>query len=327
MKGKHYNLIRILIVVMAVLFVVFGTKFATTLLDRAEVKESSSWSAPERSTAPTLGTKEEYNGKKYRLNSSISTVLFLGTDYGEHEEGVLGSGARSDTIILFVLDDESKTIKALLIPRDTMVSVDLYEANGDYAMSVSGQITLQYGSGDSPARSCYLTKKKVSELLYGIRIDDTFAFYAAGIVPVVDSLGGLTITLHDDYTDIDPSYTEGATVTLSGEEMEAFVRTRDIEVSESNIVRINRHFDLLRNAFSQMGGSGKIDLEDLVDKASQYVQSDVDADTLKKLSAYKFIEESIMLPGHTVKGEYHDEYYVDEEALKGILIELFYQER
>jgi hypothetical protein len=34
-----------------------------------------------------------------------------------------------------------------------------------------------------------------------------------------------------------------------------------------------------------------------------------------------------MLPGHTVKGEYHDEYYVDEEALKGILIELFYQER
>ena len=325
---KGNNLVRILIVILAVGFVFFGVKLATGLTEQNEDRSASGKAGPP--AASTWGNRVDYEGTKYRTNNSISTFLFLGVDYGAKEEtgNMIGTGGRSDTIILFILDDDSKTVKTLLIPRDTMVSVDLYNQKGDYSFSGTMQINMQYAFGDSRKRSCYLSKKKVSDLLLGVRIDDYLSLDAEGIAPIVDKLGGIEVEFHDDYTDIDPSYEKGKTVTLTGADMEKFVRKRDTEVSGSAITRSYRHFDLLQNAFEslQSGKTGK-SIEDVLSLASEYIETDLDTKALEKLTTYRFEEEAIMLPGELKKGELHDEYYADEKAVAELVLKLFYTEQ
>ncbi|MBR3036135.1 MAG: LCP family protein [Lachnospiraceae bacterium] len=327
-KKKGNNLVRILIVVLAIGFVFFGVKLATGLSEQNEERTASHQAGPP--AASTWGNRVDYEGAKYRTNNSISTFLFLGIDYGAKEEtgNMIGTGGRSDTIILFVMDDDTKTIRTLLIPRDTMVSVDLYDQKGEYSFSGTMQINMQYTFGDSRKRSCFLTKKKVSDLLLGVRIDDHLSLDAEGIAPIVDQMGGIPVTFHEDYTDIDPAYEKRKTMTLTGADMEKFVRERDIETSGSAITRSYRHFDLLQNAFEslQKNKTGK-SLEDVLSLASEYIESDLDTKILEKLRTYKFEEEAIMLPGELKKGELHDEYYADEKAVAELVLKLFYTEQ
>lgn len=51
---------------------------------------------------------------------------------------------------------------------------------------------------------------------------------------VIDILGGLTITMLEDYSYIDPSYTKGAVVTLDSWGVEWLLRYRDKSQLESN---------------------------------------------------------------------------------------------
>jgi LCP family protein required for cell wall assembly len=330
-RNKRYYITRALIAVFALAFIFSGAMMIRTLVKQSQAKQHNAWTAPTGSETETLAAKEEYQGKKYRLNSSLSTVLFLGIDYGSEEDNkgnVVGTEGRSDTIILFILDDDNKTIKALLIPRDTMVNVDYYDEKGYYFTSAYTQITRQYSFGDSRKRSNYLTRKKVSEALLGIRVDDCLSFDAAGIVPVVEALGGVTITFTEDHTDIDPAYKKGASVKLSGKEMEHFIRERDVEETGSNIPRVLRSYDLVQSVFTQLkNGTANYTLDELSDIASEYIESDLDAETLKKLSSYTFIDETILLPGETTRPGKYDEYHLNVEEEKELLLELFYKER
>ena len=327
-KSKQYHLVRIVGIVLAAIFLFSAVKLAGSIME----KNAQERMAEDRATAPTSeswGSRVEYNDTKYHRRNDVSSVLFLGIDYGitVQKEGNMGTGGRSDTIMLFILDDRTSTIQTLLIPRETMVNVDLYKANGDYAFSGPAQITLQYAYGDSPKRSCYLSKRKVSELLYGTRIDACVSLSAEGIGQIIDSIGGISVTLSEDYEDDEVSYPKGTVVELTGENAEHFVRYRELEHGQ-NMVRMNRHYDILEGLLAKLKGSKTEDLvEKMSDAADRYVESDLDADTLKKLTTYRMEDEYILLPGELTQGESFDEYYADEEALKALLLELFYEER
>ena len=169
------------------------------------------------------------DGKLYRLNPNLHSILFLGVDDGNTATpGIApGEGRRADTILLLLLNDETKQTIALSISRDTMTNVEVYEKNGDYAYTAFSHINMQYYFGDSASRSCYLMKKAVSRLLYGIQIEGCLSLKPEGLVTIVDQLGGLSLTMPEDYTDINPRYSAGASVTLSGVEAERLLRYRD----------------------------------------------------------------------------------------------------
>ena len=63
-------------------------------------------------------------------------------------------------------------------------------------------------------------KKTVSELLYGMPIAGCFSMTIEGISTLNDAIGGVSITVPEDYTDIDPAFVQGTTLTLTGEQAE-----------------------------------------------------------------------------------------------------------
>lgn len=267
------------------------------------------------------------DGQKYRYQSQYDTVLFLGIDSRDTEqldkEGV-GTGGRSDTIILLQIDPQAQTIQPITLSRDTMTKVDVYDRDRNFLFSGRMQLNMQYSFGDNPKRSCLLSKKKVSEVLLGLPIDSYCSLTLDGILAAADAMGGVTLTLEDDWTDIAPSYTAGTTITMQGEPLERFLRYRDTTETGSNNVRMQRHGWFIREMFSQMGKLGTSGAEKLLEQLDPYLESDMDADTISRLVSYRMSDEVLNVPGETVHGKAHDEYNIDEDALYQFLLELYY---
>ncbi len=298
-------------------------KFAKAEKEKAPVNDESEW-----------GNRLTYKGKKYRRNTNLQPVLFIGVDesneeswngYEEGYEGVIGNSGRADTIILFILDTENNTDTVLSVSRDTITDVDVYDMKGNFAYTTKIQLAMQYSYGDSPSRSLFLTKRTVDRLLYDIRIDGSLSLTVDGISAIVNQLGGIELTMPRDYTYIDPRYEEGATLTLYGDEMEHFIRYRNTGVSGSNEERVERQSWLVGAVFKFLKKKGSNNyLKDLIDSNPEYIQSNCSMDLLKKLTSYSINEDKYKVPGTVVEGEFHDEFYVDEEALQDMLVELLY---
>ena len=74
-----------------------------------------------------------YKGERYRYNTDLKTILFMGVDNTEEVEvnEYAGRGGQSDVLMLFILDTSKKTIQTLQISRDSMVEVDVYDMDGE----------------------------------------------------------------------------------------------------------------------------------------------------------------------------------------------------
>ena len=268
------------------------------------------------------------DGTEYHKKENITTILFMGVDDSEDTEHheTIGARGRADTIILFILNDDEKTAQMLAISRDTQTEVDVYNAKGDYVYSGVMHLTLQYSFGESRKKSCWLMKRTVSELLYGLPIDGTMSMTMDGIEKIVDDLGGLKATLPEDYTEIDEKYVKGAEVVFDGERALRFVRYRNIETTGSNDDRMNRQTWFIQTLFGEIKKApdrGNL-LKSLLDEASDYIETDLSAEQIKALGSYSLDEKTLTLPGSTREGLTHDEFIVDEEALQRLLIGIFY---
>lgn len=274
-----------------------------------------------------MGRTFTKDGITYRYNSRLRTVLFMGIDshveVATHE--VTGNGGRADTVLLFVLDPDTKTTRMIEISRDTMTKVDVYNVYREKLYSGTMQINMQYAFGDTPSRSCMLMKDRVSKLLYELPINYYCSVTLDGIASTVDYLGGITLTLADDWTDVNPDYVAGATVTLDGKEAEHFIRYRDTDELESNDVRMARHSWFVREMFRKLRDDPKFNLEKLFKAVDPYLESNLNGETMANLSRFDLLTEVTKLPGQTVAGKHYAEYHLDEEAVQQLLLEVFYK--
>ena len=269
------------------------------------------------------------DGVQYQRRKDLRTVLFCGVDNTPYEATdftnmQLSRLGRADTIVLMILNDEARTLQLLEISRDTMVDVEVYNADDTLIYTDEMQITLQYLCGSSHRRCQWLMGQRVSELLYGVPVNNNMSLTMDGIAVLVDAVGGLTVTMPEDYTYIDPRYQQGATVTLSGAETNTFVRYRDTEVTGSNDVRMARQTWFVKQLFHMLGGLCRSRLAELLQTAEPYFFTDLDVETIFDLTQYDLVDDILKLPGATREGEEHDEYYVDESALQKLMLQVFY---
>ena len=269
------------------------------------------------------------DGKTYRRRTDMKTVLFLGVDNtktSEFGEGLIGNNGRSDAIMLFLMDTKTGNTDLLTVSRDTITEVDVYDGTGELQFSNPMQIALQYSFGTSAKRSCFLTQRTVSELLYGARIDGYFSLTMDGIPVIVDEFGGVTITMPEDYSYIDSGYTKGATVTLDGAEAERFIRYRDINEFGSNEQRNERQSWFVTEMFRQIAHMGNVDgtVEHLLEVAGKYIETNLDAETMMRF-LHSSLSQTYKVPGEVREGPLHNEYYVDEDGLRELVIQLFYR--
>ena len=237
-----------------------------------------------------------------------------------------GENGQSDSLNLLIVDRETKKAQILQISRDSMVDIDIYSASGEKMISEPGQIALQYAYGDGEEESCRLTAGKVSELLYGVNVDSYLSLTMEGMVKAADAIGGVTMTVPEDYTWIDPAFSKGATLTMDGEMVEKYVRSRDTEVLDSNVQRMERQSQFMGALIEKLQNVKETsNYLSLYQQMEPYMVTNMTADEMKSLSEYDIDTNTLEVPGEVILKDGHAQFIIDNEALRKIILKTFYK--
>ena len=273
-----------------------------------------------------------YNGKEYAYNKDLSVLLLIGVDDEQLEvDYSFRNTGQCDFLVLAVFDPSVKKYTLLQINRDTMADIPEPSLVGGAPNYRFQQIALAHTYGGGGRDSCENTVLAVSRFLYNLPIDNYFAVTMDAIPVVNDLLGGVTVTVEDDFTGVDDTLIRGKTVTLMGEHAVNYIRARS-EMAEdaTNLARMRRHrtymtglADSLKKTMDRDKGAVARIYEALepslvtdcsLDRALEYADA---------FSAYA--SNGIVTPeGEAKVGEQFMEFYVDDASLLEQVIRTFY---
>lgn len=275
----------------------------------------------------------EYNGETLRLKSRITSILLMGIDQREisDEDGRYRVGGQADFQMLVIVDDDNKTITPVQINRDSMVEIDVLNVAGQVSGTRMSQICLAHSFGDGKELSCELAVNAMSRLLLDTPIDCYLSMRLDGIADFNNAIGGVEVTLEDDYSMYDPLMTKGTTLVLNGEQAEIFVRYRYDIGEGSNEYRLERQKVYLEAAMQIIVARLTEDpsyLMTLFDAVDTHCVTDISRGSMLNLAnraAEYEILPIVTLSGETVMGESgYIEFYPDEDSLTQMLAETFY---
>lgn len=275
-----------------------------------------------------------YGGKEYQYNEHLSNYVFIGVDKREPitEYETLQEAGRADAIFLLSYDRVKKTVKCISIPRDTMTNVRMIAPDGTEMGTSVEHINMQYVFGDGKNESCRLVKETVSDLLYGVPIQGYFSLNMDGIAVAVDVLGSVEMVLTDDSLEsVNTEYVKGAKITVTKDNAEQVVRHRDVNETQSALVRTERQKQFMKAVAERAKEVNAQDTDFVVrmhESLKPYTVTNIGKDVLVDLLEAQFDSQTgvIDLPGVGVKGERYDEYHVDETGVYELVLELFYEE-
>ena len=277
-----------------------------------------------------------YRGQWYRLRDRVETVLLLGLDkFSERvdrvDEGDLVNDLQSDFLMLMVIDPSDQTYTALHLNRDTMAEIRRLGYSGQKTGLVTQQLALSHTYGSGGKDSCRNTLRAVSRFLYDVPLDHYYAVTMDAIPVVNDLVGGVRVHLDDDLTAADPAFVQGTDVTLQGQQALTFVRARKTVADGTNLSRMNRQRVYMNAFYDQLNAkllSGDRFALTLAETLEKYATSDLITDELAQLAdrlkTYRF-NGIVTVPGETKMGERYVEFYPDEEALRALVIQLFFE--
>lgn len=278
-----------------------------------------------------------YDGKVYEYNKDIFTFLVLGIDKeGTVKESRKGTdGGQADAVFLVIVNPDTKTISILTVNRDTMTDIVMYGMGTDGSdLTTTAQLATQHGFGDGEKLSCELTRDAVSKLFYGLPIHGYAAVNMGAISKLNDSIGGVEVTVLEDLTKVKKDWKEGTQVKLTGRDAFLYVKWRDTTVFESSRGRLARQKQYLGAFGTKMFQETKKDIAlpvTLFQELNKYMVTDITADEVAYLAGelldYHFETKNIYsLEGETLMGEKHEEFYPDRDAMRELMIQLFYRE-
>lgn len=274
----------------------------------------------------------EYDGEHYELKDNLQTILVMGLDkFADNvNTGAYSNDQQADFLILIVIDRDNKTYDIVHINRDTMTEITRLSVGGQAIGTEVGQIALAHAYGSGGKDSCRNTVLAVSEFLGGITIDNYLSLTMDAVAILNDAVGGVTVTVSDDFSGIDDTLVQGEEITLRGEHALNYVRTRHGLEDSSNVARMARQREYLTALWESVISCINEDDEFIVDTSlelADYMITDCTSAQLERLfgfvNAYETAEIHT-IEGESVEGEEFMEFYADEDALLRLVIELFY---
>ena len=325
MKNKN-----MIIAVLAVLccILIGGVVYTVLFTDKDENSKENKISESESQEETTNSDKIVVDGVEYRPNTNIQTILFMGIDKQATGEAGRrpGDNGQSDSLNLLIVDRETKQAKILQINRDSMVDVEVYSVDGVKVRTEPMQIALQYAYGDGEEQSCRLTAERVSELLYGVDVQSYLSLTLEGMSEIADAIGGVQMTIPEDYTAIDPAFVKGATITMDGKLVEKYVRTRDIDELDSNLDRMKRQQQFMNALIQKIQGmEGQAQYMSLYQKMEPYMVTNMTAEEMLALKEYHIDDQTMEVPGEVIYKDGHAQYIVDNESLQKNVLKIFYK--
>lgn len=318
--------------------------FAGTMIRRGKQKlekKTEEKMTMESEETITAGEAEEgivyYQGKKYRYNSDLLNILVMGIDNADNFDSSeeLGKAGQSDTNFLVLIDQKKREVQLVGISRDTMTEIEIYDDSGEYIRTVKEHLAIQYAYGDGGKQSCEMMTRAVSDLMYGLPIHGYCAMNMDGIEVLNEAVGGVPVTVLQTIRSGQVILKEGETVTLTGEQAHSYVRYRE-ESFASNDQRIQRQKQYLSSCVQKIIEKTKTDLTlpfQLFYEMKDYMTTDISMDEITYLASgltkYQIDLENIRsIPGEVVHPEdsLYEQFYVDEDGLYEMILELFYEE-
>ena len=307
----------------------FGGRWLEHRMDKPEVRGDAHL-REELEEAPTI----EVDGQIYRLRQHLTTILLIGVDRASDTDSgnSYRNGGQADFLRLLVIDPEAKQIRQIPIDRDTMTPITILGVLGNRTGTRTERISLSHGFGKGKEDSCQLTVEAVSNFLYEVPIDFYIALNMDGISELNDLLGGVEVTLEDDFSSIDPAMTKGATLVLTGEQAEPYVRSRMSIGIGTNESRMRRQQQYLSAAQKQLRTRLQGDSNaagEIFDALSPYLITNFTRGRLIN-EAYAAKDYSVEAPleiegEHSVDKDGFMQFVANEEKVQQIVLSVFYQ--
>ena len=286
---------------------------------------------------PYAGQEESltyYNGAWY-ARRELETVLVMGVDKyaADTETDSYVNQEQADFLLLLVLDRNAGVCTALPLNRDTMTEITALGLAGERTGSFTGQLALAHTYGSSGLDSAHNEGRAVSTLLYGTEIDHVMAFTMDAVPVLTDAVGGVPVVVEDDFSAMTDQLPMGQEVTLRGDLALTFVRGRGSMGGEkTNLNRMARQNAYLQGLYRQLQGAAQDEgfLTQLLLELSPYLDTDCTAAQLNDLYQTVVQDRLEVLDapaGEAVEGSEFMEFYVDEDALRQTVIDLFYEQR
>ncbi len=281
---------------------------------------------------PTVASKTiTVDGVEYFPRQDITVVLFMGIDrYGPvQSSGFYTNTGAADVDILVILDEGQQKIDLLYLNRDTMLTMPVLGIGGKPAGTYYGQLALAHTYGSGLQDSCENTRQAIADFLGGVQIDYYVSVNMDAIAILNDAVGGVTVNVTEDFSQVDPTIPMGQ-VTLMGQQAINYVRTRKDVGDQLNLTRIERQKDYIRGFSDSLHikqGSDPGFVFSVYEQVAPYMVTDCSAAVFNTLAGYYATYEMgrILSPqGENVMGETYFEFYVDEESLLDLTLELFY---
>lgn len=272
-----------------------------------------------------------YDGQNYQYNDKLLTYLVMGVD--PDEEGLPLSKGEADAIFLCVIDTVSKDISVISLNRNTMTPIDYYNDDGVYLVQEQAQLAIQHGFGSDEKQSSALQVSAVQRLLGGIPIQGYLTVDMGIIEKLNRAVDGVWVIIPEDMTLLDADFMQGREVCLNDEQAYWYVKYREIDSFASADKRLERQEQFLYSFIHEAMDKSHEDYRfsyQLYQDCKEHIYTNLSIDRILILSMMaRNCEEDKLhfysLPGDTIMGSQWEEFYVDEEELKRMIVDLFYE--
>lgn len=332
---RQRKICMLLIIILIIVLSVLGGGYYLLSQKNAALPQNGGQNSDSRNQTDLSQNSDivEYKGETYKYNDHLSNYLFLGIDTRETVDTYQSQAdaGQADAIFLVSMDRATEKIKVLFIPRDSMTRIEVFNPYGQSLGETTDHLNIQYAFGDGKEKSCELMKTAVSNMLDGLPIQGYCSMNMDGISVITDFVGGIQLTIPDDsLADVNPEYKKGAVVDITGETAEQFVRYRDIDKTQSALVRQERQKTFLQalvQKAQEKAGEDAGFVTGLYDSVKSYTVTNMGNDIFAKLLAasQNGITDTETVPGEGTHGENFDEYHIDEDALSDLIISMFYE--
>lgn len=274
------------------------------------------------------------NGNIYSYYHDFETYLIMGTDKTGADSKVY-QGSMSDFLMLVIVDKTDNNYSFLPINRDTMSEVRLIQDDGTGVATAELQLCTAHWYGGNAEQSCANTVESISKLFGGLKINGYYAIPMDEIPKLNHSVGGVTVTLLEDFQDIDRQMKKGETLALSDEQAYRYIHDRYGVGDEKNTSRMKRQQQYMEAFFTKAKEKAKSDKAYVGQLFREFEQTATTNLTAKKISGLtnrliKGTQKGFFEIKGTSKigkalgdGIDHAEFYPDKESIIDVLTKIY----
>ena len=348
-KKRKPNIKRIVIAVLLLFAVIAGGLIISFFVFRAHGKKQLQVGNKREIKIQEIIPEEDieddgtinYKGEKYVFNPDVMTFLFMGIDHrgdllDADEVTDYQKGGQADALILMVINHKTKKVNLINVNRNAMAEMEIYNKDGELIDTEVKQICLAHGYGTGHEDSCERQVEAVSELFNFLQINGYYSLELNGVAELNDFMGGVEVEVLENISTGSKELKngQGKTITLMGEDAKEYVSYRDYHTFNSVESRMARQKQYISAMFAKILDKTKEDVTfpvKLLDVLSDYTVTNLDSSRISYLATtclnYEFDTENIYtLSGETIVNEEgYEEFYVDEDSLKDLIFELFYE--